>query len=229
MMIEKELKYLISKLDYLKLREYFEEYGEEKKIIYLKTYYYDTIPFTLLPSIVFRVRINENTEQIFLGVKANIKGRLENEINSELQVAKELNYEINELKIDKIQKKFPLSTDNLKNIGLNENVISFINELKKDLNIKQDYLEFLGITEIERMNGKIAFYNMPFDLDYTKYYNINDSTKYFEDYELEIEDESPDKFINIIQSIFKQKEIKILGSEKKIRRLLKYFTPHDNL
>ncbi|HPC38470.1 MAG TPA: CYTH domain-containing protein [Exilispira sp.] len=228
-MIEKELKYLISKLDYLKLREYFEEYGEEKKIIYIKTYYYDTIPFTLLPDVVFRVRVNENTEQIFLSVKANIKGRLENEISSELQVAKELNYEINNLKIDKIEKQFPLSKDILKNIGLNEDVISFINEFKKDLNIRQDYLELLGINEIERLHGKILFYNMPFDLDYTKYYDIKNPEKIFEDYELEVEDESPDKFVSIVQSIFKQKEINSLGSEKKIRRLLKYLTPHDNL
>lgn len=228
-MIEKELKYLLSKDDFYKLKNYFELYGENKKLLYIKTYYYDTIPFTLLPDVVFRVRINENTEQIFLSVKANIKGRLENEINSELQVAKELNYEINNLKIEKIEKQFPLSKDILKNIGLNEDVISFINEFKKDLNIRQDYLELLGINEMERFHGNILFYNMPFDLDYTKYYDIKNPEKIFEDYELEVEDESPDKFVSIVQSIFKQKEINPLGSEKKIRRLLKYLTPHDNL
>lgn len=228
-MIEKELKYLLNKQDYLKLKDYFEKYAEKKRLIFIKTYYYDTIPFTLIPDIVFRVRINENNHKIYLSIKANIKGRLENEFSQNLQVAKEINYEINEIKICDIEKKFPLCIEELRKIGLNSEIISFIKEFKKDLNIKSDFLELLGITEIERLQGMLAFYNMNFDLDYTKYYTIDNSNKYFEDYELEIEDEYPDKFINIVETIFRQNQINSLGSEKKIKRLISYITRCNNL
>ncbi|MCR4421943.1 MAG: CYTH domain-containing protein [Exilispira sp.] len=227
-MIEKELKYLLSKVDYFKLKQYFESYGENKRLILIKTYYYDTIPYSLLPSIVFRIRIIENTAEIFLSVKANIKGRLPSEEKSELQIAKELNYKVNNLKLSLIENEFPLEEKELFNIGLDEESISFITQFKKDLNINKNYLKILGISEIERLTGNLSFYNMPFDLDHTKYYKYPNSPNYFEDYELEVEDENPDKYINIIQTIFNQKDIKSLGSEKKIRRLLKYITLHDN-
>jgi len=227
-MIEKELKYLLSKVDYFKLKQYFESYGENKRLILIKTYYYDTIPYSLLPSIVFRIRIIENTAEIFLSVKANIKGRLPSEEKPELQIAKELNYKVNNLKLSLIENEFPLEEKELFNIGLDEESISFISQFKKDLNINKNYLKILGISEIERLTGNLSFYNMPFDLDHTKYYKYPNSPNYFEDYELEVEDENPDKYINIIQTIFNQKDIKSLGSEKKIRRLLKYITLHDN-
>lgn len=227
-MIEKELKYLLSKVDYFKLKQYFKSYGENKRLILIKTYYYDTIPYSLLPSIVFRIRIIENTAEIFLSVKANIKGRLPSEEKPELQIAKELNYKVNNLKLSLIENEFPLEEKELFNIGLDEESISFIIQFKKDLNINKNYLKMLGISEIERLTGNLSFYNMPFDLDHTKYYKYPNSPNYFEDYELEVEDENPDKYINIIQTIFNQKDIKSLGSEKKIRRLLKYITLHDN-
>lgn len=228
-MIEKELKYLLLKNDYIKLKKYFESYGEKKRLVFIKTYYYDTIPFSLLPSIVFRVRLNEGNKEIFLSIKANILGRLPSEEREELQVSKELNYNIRSIKIDKIENKFPLVEEELLELGLSEEAISFINEIKKDLNLNERYLTALGITEIERLHGILPFYNMPFDLDYTKYYKADKQDKYFEDFELEIEDDYPEKFINIVSSIFKQNEISSSGSEKKIQRLLKYFTPHDNL
>jgi uncharacterized protein YjbK len=223
-MIEKELKYLLSKDDYFKLKEYFESYGENKKLILIKTYYYDTIPYTFLPSIVFRIRVLTGTGEIIFSVKANIKGRLPSEEKPELQVAKELNYKVDKLNLSLIEDQFPLNEDKLLEIGLDKETISFINQLKIDLGINQSYLKMLGISEIERLTGKLSFYNMPFDLDYTKYYKDSKGLNYFEDYELEVEDENPDKFINIIQTIFNQRQIKSLGSEKKIRRLLKYIT-----
>lgn len=221
-MIEKELKYLLTKNDYLVLKEYFEKYGEQKKLAIMHTYYYDTIPFKLLPSITFRLRLLEGIEGITLSVKANIKGRLPSEEKEELQVAKELNFDLNNIDINMFKQYFPLDAKTLNKIGVDEKAITFIQQLKEDLSIDEESLTFLGKNEIERIHGILPFYNMPFDLDYAKYSKDFDMTNFYEDYELEIEDENPDKFINVVQNIFRQKDIKVLGSKKKIQRLLEY-------
>ncbi len=227
-MIEKELKYLLSKQDYLKLKQYFDLYGENKKLSIIYTYYYDTIPFTFLPSMAFRIRRWEGFDHYHLNVKANLIGRLPNEQSPELQVAKEFDFIIDDINIERIKDKFPLNVKELNELGINQQTISFIQELKNDLSINQDYLELLGQNEIERFHGILQFYNMPFDLDLVKHYS-NDKSKNFEDYELEIEGENTDRYVNIINSIFNQNQIKSLGSQKKIQRLLNFFTQYGNL
>ncbi len=222
-MIEKELKYLLTKEDYFKLKEYFEQYGENKRLMIIHTYYFDTIPYIFLPSMVFRLRYKEGDENIYLSVKANIKGRLPDEQAEELQVAKEFDYKLGNIDLINVKDKFPLKTEQLKFLGVNNETIYFIEQLKLDLNIKDDYLIFFGKTEIERLKGNLQFYNMPFELDHTKYY-YKDKTFCKEDYELEIEDDNTERFASIVKNLFNQKEIKSIGSKRKIERLLQYFS-----
>jgi uncharacterized protein YjbK len=225
-MIEKELKYLLKEDDYKKLYDFFSEYAEEKRYDILTTYYYDTIPYTLIPEVVFRVRDNQSS--LDLSIKVEIKGRLPSENSENLQISKEFEYTIltyDDQKTDKIENisiKFPLEEKELESFCTNMELINFLNNFKKDLNIKEKYLDLIGYTKTYRLSGILSHYNMPFELDKTEYHQKNIDKCIALDYELEVESEKTEQFESYISSLFKRLNINSLGFKRKIERLLKY-------
>ncbi|HOV46972.1 MAG: CYTH domain-containing protein [Spirochaetes bacterium] len=225
-MIEKELKYLLKEENYKKLYDYFSEYAEKKRYDILTTYYYDTIPYTLIPKVVFRVRDDQST--LFLSVKAEIKGRLPSENSENLQISKEFEYEIltyDTQKPDKIENiftKFPLEEEQIKSFCKNMELIGFLEKFKKDLGIRANYLDLIGYTKTYRFSGLLNLYNIPFELDKTEYFGKGMNRCLGLDYELEVESEKTEQFESYISSLFRKLNINSNGFKRKVERLLEY-------
>lgn len=97
--------------------------------------------------------------------------------------------------------KFPLEEKELKYFCTNIELISFLNNFKKDLNIKEKYLDLIGYAETYRLSGILSHYNMPFELDKTEYHQKNIDKFIALDYERRVESEKTEQFESYISSL----------------------------
>ncbi|MGL5718720.1 MAG: CYTH domain-containing protein [Paraclostridium sp.] len=196
MIIEKELKYLISEDDFLKLRHFFTNCSFTKKNKINENFYFESKNFRL-EDIGLSIRLRKNGLDIY---ELTIKDTVENSIEN-LQIKEEHTMTLTHEQVVEIFTMNSISIywkvfSELKNI---ENIIKKLEDNKINELILLDSSLLTKREIYESHNYK----NLVFFLDENKYLSLID-------YELEIEiyDENLEKNIEIVNSLLLELNIK---------------------
>jgi len=211
-MIEKELKYIISEKDFLKLKKYFDDLKMDNEIHELKNIYFDSENLSLLNSgVSLRLRHYSNKNRWVFTYKCSIKGKLYDQRREGTLINEELSENISEETARKL-----LDSE----IAVWEMEYDFIDRLKEHMKeIDPDSISVKEIAEVNVTRRKYILkpYNIPVELDEIIYKNGKKK-----EYEIESETDNLALAESVLMNFKNRLKIELKpSSEPKIIRTLK--------
>ena len=207
-MIEKEIKFMLTKTDYEKLLTYLQEKGFKTTSINIENHYFDTDKLELLNTgVALRIRKLESV-WIFT-YKCRIKGKLYEQRRDGVLI----NEEIEEVIDEEIAKKILNGEKDIWSLEF-----PFLERLKNELKSENKNwwkdVASIGFMKVLRTKTTLVPYNIPWEIDKIEYGNGD------MEYELESETDNLELAESLIYNIFSR--IKIVPNPAKAPKIVRF-------